>query len=429
MADIEIPDLPAASALAGTEEIPGDQGGTTKKITPAQIATYVNAAGAAAAAVTTHVGQADPHPGYLKESDVAGTPVAVGTANAAGVSATAARSDHVHAERVLNNWLAVAAPTTGDDSGDGYAVGSYWLDTAASPPQLYQCRDATAAAAVWTPIGPGAAYPDVQVLTPTGSPHTWTKPSWARAVLVSQAAGGGGGAGGRRGAAGTARAGGGGGGGGGVAERMFPASALGATETVTVGAGGAGGAAQTANDSNGNSGVAGGNTSFGPHLRCTGGGGGTGGGTGASAGGTAGTGELAGAAGGAGQATTASAGSQSSGGGSGGGGGAGITSGDVATTGGAGGARAAVWGAAAGGTPSNGGTGNPGAAGPSAAVGAAQGGGGGGGSGAHLTTAPGAGGAGGLYGGGGGGGGASVNGNNSGGGGNGADGVCVVVTW
>lgn len=49
---------------------------------------------------------------------------------------------------IKNNWAASAAPTTGDDSGDGYVVGSRWIDT--TNDKEYVCLDNTAAAAVWT---------------------------------------------------------------------------------------------------------------------------------------------------------------------------------------------------------------------------------------------------------------------------------------
>lgn len=46
-----------------------------------------------------------------------------------------------------SNLSASAAPTVNDDSGDGYAVGSFWCDTTAD--NAYICLDATVGAAVW----------------------------------------------------------------------------------------------------------------------------------------------------------------------------------------------------------------------------------------------------------------------------------------
>jgi hypothetical protein len=48
----------------------------------------------------------------------------------------------------LNNDGAAVAPTVNEDSGDGYSVGSRWIDTTAD--KEYVCLDATVGAAVWT---------------------------------------------------------------------------------------------------------------------------------------------------------------------------------------------------------------------------------------------------------------------------------------
>lgn len=50
----------------------------------------------------------------------------------------------------LNKYDATAAPTVNDDSGDGYSVGSHWLDVIHS--ELYVCFDATVGAAVWVNV-------------------------------------------------------------------------------------------------------------------------------------------------------------------------------------------------------------------------------------------------------------------------------------
>lgn len=110
---------------------------------------------------------------------------------------------------------------------------------------------------------PGAAVcNDVQTFNTPGT-HTWTKPSCGSAALVQCWGGGGGGARLTNFLAG-------GGGGGAMHERRIPLSGLGASVTVTVGAGGAGRSGSNGNGSNG------GNSSFGSHLTAYGGSGGQG---------------------------------------------------------------------------------------------------------------------------------------------------------
>lgn len=132
---------------------------------------------------------------------------------------------------------------------------------------------------------------DVQVFTGSG---TWTKPTTFTPITVKVVCvgAGGGGAGGAGGNAGTNRDGGGAGGGAAKAERIFRASELSATETVTIGAGGTAGAGGSAGA--GGDGGAGGNTSFGTRLNAYGGGGGLKGsaGTNPSGGGGGGTGSV-----------------------------------------------------------------------------------------------------------------------------------------
>lgn len=93
----------------------------------------------------------------------------------------------------------------------------------------------------------------------TAGAHTWTKPTSGTMALIE--VWGAGGSGGRNSNAS-------GGGGGGYSSRLIPLSALGTTETVTVGAGGA---SRTSNAS----GIAGGGSSFGAHCQAGGGGGGS----------------------------------------------------------------------------------------------------------------------------------------------------------
>lgn len=121
--------------------------------------------------------------------------------------------------------------------------------------------DASAAAAKKVKVGNVGTDTamDVQTFNASG---TWTKPAGAY-TLAHIMLWGAGGAGGK-GSAGTT---GGGGGGGAMVEIWVPLSVLGATETVTIGAGGP---AQTVANTNG---AAGGNSTFGSWLTAFGGGG------------------------------------------------------------------------------------------------------------------------------------------------------------
>ena len=53
----------------------------------------------------------------------------------------------------LNKLDGTTAPTTGDDSADGYSAGSQWVDV--TNDVSYICQDATVGAAVWTEITGG----------------------------------------------------------------------------------------------------------------------------------------------------------------------------------------------------------------------------------------------------------------------------------
>lgn len=111
----------------------------------------------------------------------------------------------------------------------------------------WQCLDYVRASGA--PLAGGAV--DAQIFTSSG---TWTKPASGTVAYIQVWGAGGGG---------STNASGGGGGGGGYAERWVPFSALGSTETVTIGSGG----------SAGSPGSVGGNSSFGSFMTAYGGGG------------------------------------------------------------------------------------------------------------------------------------------------------------
>lgn len=299
---------------------------------------------------------------------------------------------------------------------------------------------------------------------------TYTKPSGANFVLVEAWGGGGGGSSGPRSS--CLRPGGGGGGGGSYTQRLFKAACVGATVTVTIGAGGSGGASRTTDNQNGLQGSVGGDTTFGSLLTAYGGGGApavslglsnAGGGAGVLSAGSSGS-VTPGApvsrtstynivygqfGGGFGCGSTNCGGQPSGWGGGSGGRGSGnccaviraATPGGSSFQGGPGGGGGggrgnlskAYYDAAAGGgiTGSIGGGAAGGAGGCCNGVAGTAGSGrqGGGGGGGGKYGAGGAGGAGGQPAGGGGGGGASYNGFNSGAGGNGGKGLVRVYTW
>ena len=96
----------------------------------------------------------------------AGVPVSVGTANAAGAASSVARSNHVHNHgtqtvethhalvastaagfQPRSNRAATTNPGVGNDSSQGYAVGSYWINVTLDC--AFICVDASVGAAIW----------------------------------------------------------------------------------------------------------------------------------------------------------------------------------------------------------------------------------------------------------------------------------------
>jgi len=144
---------------------------------------------------------------------------------------------------------------------------------------------------------------NVQVFTAN---DTWTKPAEAKTVeVICVGAGGGGGGGGTDVPFSTGSNAGSGGGGGSITTKVYRASDLGVTETITIGTGGPGGAGGSgSSDQNGLDGTAGTSSSFGSHLTAYGGGAGFKGSTGGAANSSGGSGAGTGGVGAIGSASS-----------------------------------------------------------------------------------------------------------------------------
>jgi hypothetical protein len=307
---------------------------------------------------------------------------------------------------------------------DGSDTGTFVAASKLTANRTYDLPDSSGTIALT------AQLTDTQIFTANG---TWTKPTGAKMVHYIVIGGGGGGGSGRCDNAGTGRSGGGGGGAGGITVGWLNASALGATETITVGAGGAGGAARNT-VANGHPGTSGGVSSIGSVIQTfasSGGGGGTPsvgvGGVGASNSARIYSADGATNGGVNGSSTSRTQPSAIFNAPTGGQGGSGISSANVVSAS----AAAANSGHVRTGALVAGGTGGASAAGGNGNSGGMNfvGTGGGGGSPDSSTGAGNAGGNGGLYGGGGGGGSAGAFSEASGAGGNGADGIVVITTY
>ncbi len=69
---------------------------------------------------------------------------------------------------------ATTEPTANDDSGDGYSVGSKWVDV--TNDKIYFCLDASVGAAVWQEVGGGGG--DLLMWFPTVLNHYGGTPQW-----------------------------------------------------------------------------------------------------------------------------------------------------------------------------------------------------------------------------------------------------------
>jgi hypothetical protein len=76
--------------------------------------------------------------------------------------------DLVHTNAVLDNIGASVDPTVNEDSGDGYAVGSLWINTTLD--KAFYCLDSTVAAAVWLSLAAVGSVVTSGVVPPATTP-------------------------------------------------------------------------------------------------------------------------------------------------------------------------------------------------------------------------------------------------------------------
>lgn len=136
----------------------------TDTVTP----TYTDASGTAHWDVNLQASGFSATQGQIT-SGTAGLAVLLGST---GTSACAGNDSRLPATTagpfVKNNFSASAAPTATDDDSENYSIGSMWIDTAASPDEVYVCVDATTDAAVWerlnTAVSTAALYAELQTM-------------------------------------------------------------------------------------------------------------------------------------------------------------------------------------------------------------------------------------------------------------------------
>lgn len=202
---------------------------------------------------------------------LANAATALSTANTANTAATTASSAAATAQATATSALAAATdPIIFTDLAASIIASQAEAEAGSATNVLMnplRVAQAIAALASSTAAGRLLGY---QIFTASG---TYTKATNNPSFIIAELIGGGGGGGGCDSNTGAAAAGG-GGGAGGFCRKKILASALSASETVTVGAGGAGGLGPT-----GPNGSAGGTSSLGAHCSASGGAGGHGTGT------------------------------------------------------------------------------------------------------------------------------------------------------
>jgi hypothetical protein len=88
-----------------------------------------------------------------------------GYADAADIAVINTNMDTIDASFAKCNWAAAVAPTVNEDSGDGYAIGSFWFNTTGHT--MYVAESVAVGAAVWRQIYPGGVSPVIATVDPT----------------------------------------------------------------------------------------------------------------------------------------------------------------------------------------------------------------------------------------------------------------------
>jgi hypothetical protein len=83
------------------------------------------------------------------------------------ISVPAARAGSTTAYRRVDNLSATADPAVGDDSADGFHIGSIWLRSDTG--EMWKCLDPAAGAAVWVRMAEGFGAPQMPYYTNTNN--------------------------------------------------------------------------------------------------------------------------------------------------------------------------------------------------------------------------------------------------------------------
>lgn len=160
-----IDELDSAAPLTGAELFPAYQSSETRKCLFSVLKTYVKDG-----LTTSDVAEGS---NLYYTNDRADARVAVHSAltnNPHVVTKTQVGLGNV--QNTLCNLAATSAPTTGDDSGDGYDVGSIWVNLTTDI--IYVCTDSSLGAAVWKNVtNSGVTLSDIGLSNVLNTKHNY----------------------------------------------------------------------------------------------------------------------------------------------------------------------------------------------------------------------------------------------------------------